>query len=301
MNLSLLKNNIQKKTAKIAVIGLGYVGLPVACEFARVGFDVLGIDILADRVERINRGESPIEGDEPGLTGLLKSVIKKGNLHASLDYQELSDRDIVLIDVETPVDENHQPRYKALRMALQDLGPIMKDGVLVIVESTVAPRTMNDIVKPLMEKSSGKQVSKEFFLGNCPERVMPGKLLTNLRTVSRVVGGMNQETAEVMVELYRHVPRRLPVPPVHGAVVRVSAQRPPASRPLHRAVAARSRRRVPGATVVAGAGRRAQGRAAHAGNGRDRTRPAAGAGDPRARRRAGAGHRDDRRPDLGAA
>ena len=205
MNLSSLKNKIQKKTAKIAVIGLGYVGLPVACEFARVGFDVLGIDVLADRVERINRGESPIEGDEPGLTELLKSVIKKGNLHASLDYQELSDRDIILIDVETPVDENHLPQYKTLRTVLLDIGPIMKDGVLVIVESTIAPRTMNDLVKPLLEKSSGKQVSKEFFLGNCPERVMPGKLLTNLRTVSRVVGGMNQETAEIMVELYRQV------------------------------------------------------------------------------------------------
>ncbi len=205
MTLQNLNKKIEDKTAKIAVIGLGYVGLPVACEFARVGFDVLGVDVLEDRVEKINQGISPIEGDEPGLSELLKSVVGQGNFQATTNYQSLTDRDVILIDVETPVDENHQPRYEALRAVLKDLGPVMKAGALVIVESTIAPLTMNNLVKPLLEETSDKSVNLDFFLGNCPERVMPGKLLSNLRTLSRVVGGMNPETAETMVDLYRQV------------------------------------------------------------------------------------------------
>jgi UDP-N-acetyl-D-mannosaminuronic acid dehydrogenase len=205
MDLSTLQQKIENKTAKLAVIGLGYVGLPVACEFARVGFDVLGVEIVQERVEQINQGLSPIEGDEPGLSELLDSVVGKKKLRATTDYGDLRDRDVILIDVETPVDEDHQPRYEALRAVLHDLGPVLKDGALVIVESTIAPRTMQDLVLPTLEETSGKRVNQDFFLGNCPERVMPGKLLANLRQVSRVVGGMTPETAETMVALYRHV------------------------------------------------------------------------------------------------
>jgi len=208
MNSMTLKNinkKINKRSAKIAVIGLGYVGLPVACEFARVGFPVLGIDIIEDRIQKINRGISPIEGNEPGLDELLETVIRQGNLHASMDYKDLGDQDIILIDVETPVDEDHQPKYSALRSVLKELGPVLKPGALVIIESTIAPLTMQDLVLPMLEESSGEALNAGFFLGNCPERVMPGKLLHNLRNVSRVVGGMTSETAETMVNLYRNV------------------------------------------------------------------------------------------------
>ena len=181
MTLQTINNKIKERSARIAVIGLGYVGLPVACEFARVGFPVLGVDIIEDRVQKINRGISPIEGNEPGLDELLEFVIGSGKLQAIMRYDDLSDQDIILIDVETPVDGNHFPRYSALKSVLNDLGPVMKPGALVIVESTIAPLTMRDLVIPLLEKSSGKQVNEDFYLGNCPERVMPGKLLTNLR------------------------------------------------------------------------------------------------------------------------
>ena len=205
MTLSTLRNKIENKTAKLAIIGLGYVGLPVACEFARVGFDVLGVEIDQERIDKINQGVSPIEGDEPGLAELLASVINQEKLRATTNYHELQDRDVILIDVETPIDENHQPSYKALRAVLRDLGLVLKESALVIVESTIAPRTMQDLVLPLLEESSGKRFNQDFFLGNCPERVMPGKLLNNLRYVSRVVGGMTPETAQTMVALYQHV------------------------------------------------------------------------------------------------
>jgi UDP-N-acetyl-D-mannosaminuronic acid dehydrogenase len=205
MSLLELKSQVEQKTAKIAIIGLGYVGLPVACQFADVGYDVLGVEIQADRVERINAGLSPIEGDEPGLADLLNRVVGQRRVCATSDYMRLKDRDIVLIDVETPVDEDHIPRYKALSSVIKALGPVMKSGVLVIVESTISPGTMQDLVAPLLEESSGKKLNIDFFLGNCPERVMPGKLLSNLKNLSRVVGGMTPETSETMVALYKHV------------------------------------------------------------------------------------------------
>jgi UDP-N-acetyl-D-mannosaminuronic acid dehydrogenase len=205
MILSELKEKIENQTARLAVIGLGYVGLPVACEFARIGFDVLGIELKQDRVENINRGISPFEGYEPGIEQLLSQVVIDGKFKASSEYANIKDRDVILIAVETPVDENHVPRYDALKSVITSLGPTLKPGSLVIIESTIAPGTMDDVVLPLLEESSGFKANEDFFLGNCPERVMPGKLLENLRTVSRVVGGMSPETAEAMCCLYRHV------------------------------------------------------------------------------------------------
>lgn len=205
MSLKTLQRQIERKQAKIAVIGLGYVGLPVAASFAKAGYDVLGIDLLTDRVAVINAGDSPIEGNEPGLEELIAEVVENGQLQASVDYTQLEDRDVILIAVETPVDENNKPRYEALQSSLQNLGPVLKQGSLVIIESTVSPGTTEDFVRPTLENSTGVAVSEGFFLGNCPERVMPGKLLFNLRTLSRVVGGMTPETAETMISLYRHI------------------------------------------------------------------------------------------------
>ncbi|HNT75192.1 MAG TPA: nucleotide sugar dehydrogenase [Anaerolineae bacterium] len=205
MALTALQHKIEDRTAVIGVIGLGYVGLPVACLFAHSGFTVIGIDVKAARVEKINQGISPIEGDEPGLAEMLQEVVAAQKLRAATDYQELQACDVILISVETPVSGDHKPRYAALKHALRDLGAALQPGVLVIVESTIAPGTIAHTVKPLLERSSGKQVNRDFFLGHCPERVMPGRLLANLRSVSRVCGGETPETATTMVALYRHV------------------------------------------------------------------------------------------------
>jgi UDP-N-acetyl-D-mannosaminuronic acid dehydrogenase len=205
MDLSDLVSRIENKEARIGVIGLGYVGLPVACLFAEAGFDVLGVEIRVDRVEQINAGICPIKGNEPGLADLLAQVVAGGWLRATTEYEALCDRDVITINVETPVDEDREPRYNALRSVLRRLGPMLKDGALVIVESTIAPGTMDQVVEPLLEECSGKQANEGFYLGHCPERVMPGKLLANLRGVSRVCGGATPETAEVMMALYGYV------------------------------------------------------------------------------------------------
>ena len=205
MDIKELRNAVENKTARLAVIGLGYVGLPVAAMFADVGFDVTGVEIIPERVEKINKGISPIEGDEPGLADLLARVIRTGRLRATMNYEDLRDRDVILIDVETPVDDRNIPSYDALRSALKSLGPVLKKGALVIVESTVAPGTINDFVLPLLEEYSRTTLNDGFSLGICPERVMPGKLLKNLSTLSRVAGGMTHETSETMISLYRHI------------------------------------------------------------------------------------------------
>ncbi len=207
MNLSQLREKIEAQAARLAVIGLGYVGFPVAALFADQGFDVLGIDLKADRVEKINAGISPIEGEEPGLADLMARVIITGRLRASTSYRDLHDQDIILIDVETPVDEQHIPRYEALKSVLRNLGPVLKPGALVIVESTIAPGTMQQLVLPVLEEASGKKLNEGFYLGNCPERVMPGKLLHNLTNLSRVVGGGTVETAQTMALLYGFIVR----------------------------------------------------------------------------------------------
>ncbi len=205
MELKQLQQKIERKQAVIGVIGLGYVGLPVAAMFAQAEFAVIGVDIKAERVAKINAGRSPIEGDEPGLAALLAEVVGNGRFHATMHYDELKQADVILIDVETPVDENNEPRYEALRSVCHSLGPVLADGALVVVESTIAPGTIDGVVRPLLEQSSSKLVNEDFFLGACPERVMPGKLLRNLRTMSRVCGGSTVATAVTMTHLYRHI------------------------------------------------------------------------------------------------
>jgi UDP-N-acetyl-D-mannosaminuronic acid dehydrogenase len=203
--LSQLQERIQRKDVKVAVIGLGYVGLPVAYMLAEAGFQVTGVDLKLDRIEMINRGESPIEGKEPGLADLLERVIHSGHLQATSEYNALCHADIILIDVETPIDENHIPQYHALRAACRSLGEVLKEGALVVVESTIAPGTMDSVVRPILEDTSGKVSKEDFFLGACPERVMPGKLLSNLRMMSRVCGGDTEDVAHTMVSFYRNI------------------------------------------------------------------------------------------------
>jgi UDP-N-acetyl-D-mannosaminuronic acid dehydrogenase len=111
----------------------------------------------------------------------------------------------VLINVETPVDHDHRPRYAALAAACRQLGPVLQKGALVIVESTIAPGTIDQVVRPLLEEASGMRAHADFYLGACPERVMPGKLLSNLRGMSRVCGGGTPETAQTMLALYRQI------------------------------------------------------------------------------------------------
>jgi len=194
-------------TAKnLVVVGLGYVGLPVASRFAEEGFSVTGIDIIPERVEMVNRGECPIEGDEPGLPELVKTVVEKGTLRASVTYEAIKTADYVLVVVETPFDlRSKEPYYSSLRSASKSVGQNLSKGTLVIVESTVAPGTTSNIVLPILEEESGLKAGTDFLLATAPERVMPGKLLHNLNNLDRTIGGINEESTKAAIDLYKNI------------------------------------------------------------------------------------------------
>lgn len=199
-----LIERLRDRSATVGVIGLGYVGLPVACMLARSGFRVIGVDLDAARVATLTAGRCPIGGEEPGLAELVAEVAGS-RLRATTAHAELAEAEVVVICVDTPVDpDTHRPSYRALRAALAALGRVMRPGTLVIVESTIAPGTMERVVRAELEQSSGKRAGQDFFLGHCPERVTPGLLLHNLRRMSRAVGGQTPDVARAMMALYSH-------------------------------------------------------------------------------------------------
>lgn len=190
--------------ARVGVVGLGYVGLPAACLFAEAGFAVVGIDLDAARVAKIAAGVCPIEGDEPDLPGLLQRVVSGGRLRASTAHAELAGVDVVLFAIQTPLGAGRVPDYVHLRAALAATLPHLRDGALLVVESTLSPGTTERVLRPLFE-AAGRHVGSDLFLGHCPERVMPGRLLWNMRTLPRVCGGTTPATARAMVALYRTI------------------------------------------------------------------------------------------------
>jgi UDP-N-acetyl-D-mannosaminuronic acid dehydrogenase len=202
---------IENRQAQLVIIGLGYVGLPLAARFAQVGFEVTGLDVNAEKVNAVNDGGCPIKGKEPGLADLIAQVVSAGTLRATTDYTVCHKADVILIAVETPIDSVNQPRYTALRAALRNLQPHLRSAKspirypqLVIIESTLAPGTTDKLVRPLLE-AGGHLAGRDFHLAHCPERVMPGRLLSNLAHMSRVVGGHTPEGARLSRALYTHI------------------------------------------------------------------------------------------------
>ena len=188
------------------MIGLGYVGLPVAAKFAEAGFDVTGIDIMKEKVDKINAGLCPIEGDEPNLPELIEKVVKLGSLKATLSYEPVKTANYIIIVVETPFDlPSREPYYSALRSASLSVGQNLSKGTLVIVESTVAPGTVNSIVQPILESESGMNAGDDFMLATAPERVMPGKLLYNLENMNRTIGGFDKKSTDTALKFYSEI------------------------------------------------------------------------------------------------
>ena len=205
MMKSMKKSNPLPIKFKIAQVGLGYVGLPAACLFAKAGFDVVGLDIDAERVKKINRGFNPIKGREPGMDALVKQVVKSGKFKATVDPTVLADRDIILVTVQTPVEEDRAPRYEHMKAALKTIAQNMKRGTLIIIESTIAPTTMEKVIRPAIEHENGFELNKDYMLANCPERVMPGRLIYNLTHYDRLVGAYSEKAGKIVKKLYEKV------------------------------------------------------------------------------------------------
>lgn len=198
----------------VVVIGMGYVGIPCAALFADVpGFRVTGVQRRSLRsgwkIDALNAGECPFLGDEPGLAELIRRVaLDKRTFRVTDDISVCRDADVTLIDVQTPVDGDKVPRYESLLEASAGVGRHMREGSLVVVESTVAPGTTQHVVQPILERESGMKAGRDFWLAFSYERVMPGKLLEYLVNFPRVVGGIDEESTRRAVEFYRHVVKK---------------------------------------------------------------------------------------------
>lgn len=199
------------KKRKIAVIGMGYVGIPAAALLADVpGFDVTGIQRRSQRsgwkIEVLNSGRSPIKGDEPGLDKLLARVVKKGTFRVTDDFSALRNMDTILIDVQTPADSaDHTPSYLSLKEVCRRVGQYVKKGALIIIESTVAPGTTQNVAQPILERKSGMKAGRDFLLAYSYERVMPGKLIDYIQNLPRIVGGINKKSEDLAVSLYETI------------------------------------------------------------------------------------------------
>lgn len=193
----------------LVVVGMGYVGIPAAALFADKGFNVTGVQRRSKRsgwkIDHLNQGKSPIGGDEPGLEEIIARVVEKGSFHVTDDLSVYKDADVILIDVQTPVDDEHKPLYESLRQVSRDIGERMKKGVLIGVESTVAPGTTENVVKPILEEASGMKAGEDFNLMFSYERVTVGRLLHNIKHMPRIVGGYTSECTRRGVELYSHI------------------------------------------------------------------------------------------------
>ncbi|MEM4736168.1 MAG: nucleotide sugar dehydrogenase [Candidatus Thorarchaeota archaeon] len=198
---------------KIVVVGMGYVGIPAAALLADVdGYDVTGLQRRSRRsgwkIDVLNSGRSPFEGEEPGLDELISRVVKKGTFRVTDDVRVLGDADIVLIDVQTPTDAQNMPQYHSLREACVQIGKHIKPGTLVVVESTVAPGTTQNVVQKIIERESGLKGGTDFDLAFSYERVMPGKLIEYIVNMPRVVGGITERSTQRAVEMYSKIVKR---------------------------------------------------------------------------------------------
>ncbi len=197
-----LLEKIKNKTAIIGVVGLGYVGLPIAVEKAKAGYNVIGFDIQDKKVDMVNDGKNYI-GDI--IDSDLDEVVKTGKLKATSDFSFIKDIDCVAICVPTPLDIYKQPDISFVRTSAENIATYLHKGMLVVLESTTYPGTTEELLKPILEKKSGLICGQDFFLAFSPERVDPGNLIYKTKNTPKVVGGIGKDSTEVAAALYRNV------------------------------------------------------------------------------------------------
>ncbi|MFO1444386.1 nucleotide sugar dehydrogenase [Bacillus sp. Bva_UNVM-123] len=196
-----LINKIENKEAVIGVVGLGYVGLPLAVEKAKAGYKVIGFDVQASRVEQVNMGINYI-GDVVDQD--LADMIKEGHLEATTDYARIAEVDAVAICVPTPLDIYQQPDTSYVKSSSQEIAKYAHEGMLVVLESTTYPGTTEEIVKPALEEK-GLKTGETVFIAYSPERVDPGNKQFKTKNTPKVVGGISEKCTKVAAALYRNV------------------------------------------------------------------------------------------------
>lgn len=201
----ILRSKILNGKAKIAVVGLGYVGLPLAVHFAKKGFEVYGLDKDADRVRRVQRSESYIL-DIPSSE--LKTVVERGKLRASTHFDILKIIDVIIICVPTPLKSKYTPDISYIVSAVKTIRMYLKKDTLIILESTTYPGTTRELIKPELEKS-GLKSGRDFFLSFSPERIDPGNKEYDVTKITKVVGGIDPASGHLTKLLYEKIIKRV--------------------------------------------------------------------------------------------
>jgi UDP-N-acetyl-D-glucosamine dehydrogenase len=206
--LEALRTKLQKRNATAAVIGLGYVGLPLALEIVSAGFNVVGIDLDQDKIDKLKEGQSYI-GDVSDKT--ITDALRTGRFTPTLDFSALHDIDTVSICVPTPLSKSRDPDISFILAATEKIRKYLHAGQLIVLESTTYPGTTDELILPELE-SSGLRVGRDFFLAFSPERIDPGNSAFNTRNTPKIVGGITAQCTEIARVFYsQFIERVIPV------------------------------------------------------------------------------------------
>lgn len=193
---------IKDREINASVVGLGYVGLPLAAEHARVGFNTTGFDVSKEKVEKVNKGENYI-GDIND--DVFRELVSEGKLKATTDFTKIKDMDFIAICVPSPLDKHEQPDMSFIESSAALIGENLSRETLVVLESTTYPGTTEEVVKPILEEKSGLKCGEDFYLGFSPERVDPGNEVYKTSNTPKVIGGINEDSTDIMEAMYTSV------------------------------------------------------------------------------------------------
>lgn len=197
-----LLRKIEQREIVAGVVGLGYVGLPLAVEKAKAGFKTIGFDVQQEKVRLVNSGHNYI-GDV--VDSDLAELVKNGKLSATSDFSFIKEVDFIAICVPTPLDIHQEPDISYVRESAKAVSQHLKARTMVVLESTTYPGTTEELIKPILEKGSGLTCGRDFYLGFSPERVDPGNLIYKTKNTPKVVGAVGEDAAEVISAMYRAV------------------------------------------------------------------------------------------------
>ena len=201
-----IKNHLKSGQITVSVVGIGRIGLPTALSFAHSGLPTIGVDINTRLVQMINSGNYPIR-DEPGFDKIFEDVIKNKQFYATTDISEaIPKSDLVILSLPTPMDKNNVPDYSALISVVKNLSKLLKPGSLIVVESTIEPGFVENVLISIIENNDQRlKIGKDFSIATCPETANPGAILHDFKKLPRLVGGMDVRTTDLVSEIYTHV------------------------------------------------------------------------------------------------
>ncbi|WP_371504432.1 nucleotide sugar dehydrogenase [Nitrosopumilus adriaticus] len=206
MNSDELIQSIQSGNLKVCIIGIGRIGLPTALSFANSGLDTIGLDVNSKLVNSVNSGIFPLK-DEPGYDVIFERVVNNKKFSATTDIKKaVPSSDVIVLSLPTPMDQNNIPDYNALKSVGEQLHENLTPGSIVIVESTIEPGFIeNELMKIIEGNDNRLVVGKNFGIGVCPETANPGQIMNDFNKLPRLVGAVDEKTANIITKIYGHV------------------------------------------------------------------------------------------------